>query len=61
MSVKEQLLESFQSLPDNVSWEEAEERLRFLAAIAEAEAQIDRGEGIPHAEVKAGMLPWFQK
>jgi predicted transcriptional regulator len=61
MSIKETLLSSFQNLPDNASWEEAEERFRFLAAIDEARAQLDRGEGIPHEEIKRQVLSWFQK
>jgi predicted transcriptional regulator len=61
MSVKEQLLSSFKNLPEDASWEDAEERVRFLAAIDEARAQLDRGEGIPHEEVKRQVLSWFRK
>jgi hypothetical protein len=61
MSVKEQLLASFQNLPEQATWEEAEERVRFLAAIDEARAQLARGEGIPHEEMKRQVLSWFRK
>jgi len=61
MSVKEQLLSSFQNLPENASWEEAEERLRFLAAIDEARGQLDRGEGLSHEDVQQQVLSWFRK
>jgi predicted transcriptional regulator len=61
MSVKEQLIASFQNLPENANWEDAEERLRFLAAIDEAEQQIARGEGVPHEEVVRQFRSWFQK
>ncbi|HWZ94340.1 MAG TPA: hypothetical protein VNW30_04025 [Opitutaceae bacterium] len=61
MSVKEQLIASFQNLPENASWEDAEERLRFLASIDEAEQQIARGEGVPHEEVVRQFRSWFQK
>jgi predicted transcriptional regulator len=61
MSVKEQLLSSFQNLPEQASWAEAEERLRFLAAIDQARGELDRGEGIPHEEVKRQVLSWFRK
>jgi predicted transcriptional regulator len=61
MSVKEQLLASIKDLPENTTWEEAEERIRFLAAIDEARAQLDRGEGIPHEETKRRVLSWFRK
>jgi hypothetical protein len=61
MSVKEQLLASFKDLPDDASWGQAEERLRLLAAIDEAEQQVARGEGIPHEEVVRQFRSWFQK
>ncbi len=40
---------------------QGEERTRFLAAIDEAQAQLSRGEGIPHDEVKRQAKSWFQK
>ena len=61
MSVKEQLLASIKDLPENASWEDAEERIRFLASIDEARTQLDRGEGIPHEEVKRRVVSWFRK
>lgn len=61
MSVKEQLIASFQNSPENISWEEAEEKLRYLAAIDQARTQLDRGEGIPHDEAKRQILSWFRK
>ena len=61
MSVKEQLIAIAQELPDNVTWEEAEDRIRYLAAIDEARAQITRGEGIPHEDVKRQVQSWFRK
>lgn len=61
MSVKEQLLSSFKDLPDDTTWQQAEERLRFLAAIDEAEKQVARGEVIPHEEVVRQFKSWFRK
>jgi predicted transcriptional regulator len=61
MSVKEQLLASIKDLPEDASWEDAEERIRYLASIDEARAQLDRGEGIPHEEVKRRVASWFRK
>lgn len=61
MSVKEQLLASIQNLPDNATWEDAEERIRYLAAIDEGRAQLDRSEGIAHEDVKSQVRSWFQK
>jgi predicted transcriptional regulator len=61
MSVKEQLLASIQNLPDNATWQDAEERIRYLSAIDEGRAQLDRGQGIAHEDVKAQVRSWFQK
>ena len=61
MSVKEQLLASFKDLPDNATWADAEERLRFLASIGQAELEIARGEGVPHEEAKKRINEWLQK
>lgn len=61
MSVKEQLLASFKELPDDVTWAEAEDRLRLLAAIEKAEQELARGEGIPHEAAKKQINEWLQK
>jgi len=61
MSVKEQLLASFRDLPDDATWADAEERLRFLASVEQDEQEIARGEGIPHDEAKKRINEWLQK
>ena len=40
------------SLPQDATFEDAIERLVFLAKIQEGLAQLDEGAGIPHDEVK---------
>ena len=49
---RERMLEAIRELPENASVDDAIERLVFLAKIEEGLAQLDRGEGIPHDEVK---------
>jgi predicted transcriptional regulator len=61
MSVKEQLPASIQNLPDNATWEDPEDRIRYLSAIDEGRAQIDRGDGIAHEDVKRQVRSWFRK
>ena len=46
------MIEAIRELPENASVDDAIERLVFLAKIEEGLAQLDRGEGIPHDEVK---------
>ena len=46
------MLEVIRELPEDASVDDAIEKLTFLAKIEEGMAQLDRGEGIPHDEVK---------
>jgi len=46
------MIEAIRELPEDASVDDAIERLVFLAKIEEGLAQLDRGEGIPHDEVK---------
>jgi len=49
---RERMIEVIRELPEDASVDDAIERLVFLAKIEEGLAQLDRGEGIPHEEVK---------
>lgn len=46
------MIEALRELPPDASIDDAIERLVFLAKIEEGLAQLDRGEGVPHNEVK---------
>jgi predicted transcriptional regulator len=46
------MIEAIRELPPDASVDDAIECLVFLAKIDEGLAQLDRGEGIPHDEVK---------
>lgn len=49
---RERMIQAIRELPEDASVDDAIERLVFLAKIEEGLAQLDRGEGIPHDEVK---------
>lgn len=49
---RDQMVEAIRELPPDASVDDAIERLVFLAKIEEGLAQLDRGDGIPHNEVK---------
>jgi predicted transcriptional regulator len=51
-TIRDRILEAFQDLPPNATYEDAIERLVFLAKIDAGLAELDAGEGIPHDEVK---------
>ena len=56
---KEIVLDAISELPDEVSLGEIAERIEFLGAIQKGMDQLDRGEGIPHEEVKRQLAAWL--
>ena len=46
------MVEAIRELPADATVDDAIERLVFLAKIEEGLAQLDRGEGVPHDEVR---------
>jgi predicted transcriptional regulator len=61
MSDKELALESIRRLPPDAKLEAIAERLEFLAAIRKGFDQIERGQTIPHEEVKRQLATWLSK
>lgn len=59
MTEKEIVLESIKALPDDCSLDEIAERIEFMAAVQKGLDQLDRGEGIPHEEVKKQLASWL--
>jgi len=61
MSDKELALDSIRRLPEDARLDTIAERLEFLAAIRKGSEQIERGETVPHEEVKRQMAAWLSK
>ena len=61
MSDKQLALDSIERLPADASLEVIAERMDFLAAIRKGLGQIERGETIPHDEVKRQLATWLSK
>ena len=59
MTEKEIVLETIRALPDDCSIEEIAERVEFMAAVQKGIDQLDRGEGVPHDEVKKQLASWL--
>jgi len=59
MTAKQKAIEAIQELPDDCSLDEIADRLEFLAAIQKGLDQLDRGEGISHAEIKRQLASWL--
>ena len=58
MSTKELALNTIQELPDDASFKEIEERIRFLAAIEKGREDVRAGNVVPHEEVRDLLKEW---
>ena len=61
MTEKEIVLETIRALPDDCSIDEIAERIEFMAAMQKGLDQLDRGEGIPHDEVRRQLASWLTR
>jgi predicted transcriptional regulator len=51
-TTRERILEALASLPPDATFDDAIERLVFLAKIEAGLAELDAGKGVPHDEAK---------
>lgn len=58
MSTKELAMGTIRDLPEDASWQEIEERIRFLAAIEKGRDEVRRGDVHPHEEVRDLLRAW---
>ena len=61
MSDKQLVLDSIERLPEDANLDTIAERVEFLAAIRKGLGQIERGETVPHEEVKRQLATWLSK
>jgi len=60
MTLKEKMLSTVQSLPDDASVEDAVERLILLSKIEKGIKEADAGQLILHDEMKERMAKWLK-
>ena len=60
MTTKQKAIKAVQALPDDASFEDALDRLLLLAKIERGIQQLDAGQSIPHAKMKAKMKRWLK-
>ena len=58
MSVKEQVLQAINRLPDDIDYRDAADEIAFLAAVREAELDIESGRVITNEQMKARIDEW---
>ncbi len=61
MSDKQLVVELLNRLPDDAKLRDISREIEFLAAIREGEEQADRGEVVPHEQVKGEFASWLSK
>lgn len=59
MTQKELVIDAINELPDDASLDQIADRVEFLAAIQKGFDQLDRGEGIPHEDIKRQLASWL--
>ena len=60
MTTKQKVIRAVQSLPADASFEDAMERLLFLAKVEKGLKQADSGQTIPHEKIKQKMKRWLK-
>jgi len=58
--VKEKFLNAVNELPEEVSFEDAMERIYFLYKIEKGIQQADAGQVVSHEEAKKRMKKWLE-
>jgi hypothetical protein len=58
MSVKQQVLEAIQRLPDDIGFRDVTDEIALLAAVQEAEHDIEQGRLISNEEMKSRISQW---
>ncbi|MFN2474918.1 MAG: hypothetical protein ABR526_01060 [Chthoniobacterales bacterium] len=58
MSVKEQVLQAINRLPNDADYRDVAEEVAFLAAIREAEQDIEHGRVITNEQMRARIGEW---
>jgi len=61
MSDKQLVVELLNRLPADAKLRDIGREIEFLAAIREGEEQADRGEVVPHEQVKKEFASWISK
>ncbi|HNU31911.1 MAG TPA: hypothetical protein PKN00_22150 [Sedimentisphaerales bacterium] len=59
MTSKEIALKTIGQLPENVSWEDIQERINFIVGVRKGLRELDEGQGIPHDKVREEFSEWL--
>ena len=58
MSIKDQVLQAIHRLPDDIDYRDIAEEVAFLAAVRQAERDIEEGRLVANEQMKARINEW---
>jgi len=59
MTIKKMAIKSIQELPEDVGWEDIQERINFMAGVRKGLRELDEGRGIPHEMIREEFKEWL--
>jgi len=59
VTTKQIAIQTIEQLPDDATWEQIQERIRFVAGVRTGLRELDEGKGIPHDQVKEEFAEWL--
>lgn len=59
MTTKDMAVKTIRELPDSATWEDIEERVRFLGGLDKGLADIEAGRVVAHKEVRESLKEWL--
>ena len=61
MSVKEQVLQAIQRLPEDIDFRDVTDEIALLAAVHEADQDIQEGRLVSNEEMRSRIEGWTQR
>ena len=59
MTTKQIAIRIIQELPDDATWDDIQERIRFVAGVRKGLRELNEGKGIPHDRVREEFAEWL--
>jgi predicted transcriptional regulator len=61
VSIKEQVLQAIHRLPEDIGYRDVAEEIAFMAAVSEAERDIEKGRLVSNDEMRSRIAQWTAK
>ena len=54
-------MQTLESLPDDATWDDIQERINFVAGVRKGLRELDEGKAIPHQNIKEELQEWLSR